>query len=203
MADPHSEVITVRRSTVVRIGVVLLVLAALGVGLAVGLSLGSSTSSRSAKSAVTSTSQPRTTSTSMTADSTTTVAPTTTTTTNPLREVLAPATIPPVVNECAAGSVTVTTSVDGNVSPLLGPNGCIVVAAWQWYASNYPQVMGLGPSVTEAQVISTMCGIANGTIPTVENGSKLAAAYYGWGFASDPPFSRWPFYPDYSSNECS
>jgi hypothetical protein len=183
MTDQRTEVITLRRSTVVRIGIALLVLAALGVGLAVGLSLGSA-SPPSAKTAATSTSRPLAGTTSTTVGTTSTTAAPTTTSTNPLREVLAPATIPPVVNECAAGSVTVTTSADGNVSPLLGPNGCIVVAAWQWYASDYPQVLGAGPSVTETQMISTMCGITNRTIPTVENASKLAAAYYGWAFAS-------------------
>lgn len=45
MADNDPKVITVRRTTVVRAGVVLLVLAALGVGTVIGLSVGSSTPS--------------------------------------------------------------------------------------------------------------------------------------------------------------
>ena len=135
---------------------------------------------------------------------TTTAAPTTTAplpppTTNPLRQVLAPATVQSVTNECA---VAVTTSADGNVSPLFGPGGCLNTNAWHWYASSYPQFMAIGPNVTETQVITAMCDITNKTLPTLESASQLAAAYYGWGFASDPAFDQWPFYPNYSSNEC-
>lgn len=131
---------------------------------------------------------------------TTTVPQTTTTTTSPLRQILAPASTAPVVNEC---SIPVITSADGNVSPLFGTGGCINVRAWQWYANSYPQVMSLGPSVTESEVIATMCSITDRTIPTIDNASTLAAAYYGWAFASDPRLTQWPYYPNVSSNECS
>jgi hypothetical protein len=60
--------------------------------------------------------------------------------------------------------------------------------------------MGAGPNVSESQMIATMCGITS-TFPTIENASMLAAAYYGWSFASDPTFSQWP-YPNGSANEC-
>jgi hypothetical protein len=62
--------------------------------------------------------------------------------------------------------------------------------------------MTLGPSVSEAQVIQVLCSTGNSTLPTLENASQLAAAYYGWNFASDPAFKQWPFYPSVQTHEC-
>lgn len=56
VVDKDSRLITIRRRTVVRVGIVMLVLAALGTGIGVGLTVGSKASPPTAKSAVTSSS---------------------------------------------------------------------------------------------------------------------------------------------------
>ena len=105
MADHNTRFITVRRSTVVRVAIVVAVLTALGIGLAVGVSVGSHTSPPAKSAAATST-------TVRGSTTTTTTAPTTTT---PLPAVLScgprstPHLLPPRPKVgCAAGSVTVT-----------------------------------------------------------------------------------------------
>ena len=92
----------------------------------------------------------------------------------------------------------------------LGPSGRLYIATGEQVLRLNPDgpltvVFGDAsshPNVTETRVITAMCDIANKTLPTVQSASQLAAAYYGWGFASDPAFAQWPFYPNYSSNEC-
>jgi len=62
--------------------------------------------------------------------------------------------------------------------------------------------MGLGANVTEQQALATICS-SGVPLPDVSSAATLAAAYYGWSFASDPTFTEWPFYPSAGSNECS
>ena len=101
-------VITVQRSTVVRVGIVALVLAALGVGTAIGLSIGSKSSPQSNKSAAIGGS-------TSTANVSTTTAPLTTTSVTSLPVVLScgpgstPRTRPTKITVgCATGAITVT-----------------------------------------------------------------------------------------------
>src|SRR5436305_1207985 len=53
-----------------------------------------------------------------------------TTTTSSARAILAPATVPPVADEC---SLQTTDAADGNVFPLLCPAGGVNVTAWNHY----------------------------------------------------------------------
>ncbi len=98
---------------------------------------------------------------------------------------LTPAPSLPVSAEC---SIPLTTSADGNVSPLLCPNGGVNVRAWQVYATNNLLVMEQPRDATEQQVYQAMCSdIASGhtTDPTEESAEELAAYYNGWSFGED------------------
>ena len=114
MVDKDPRLITVRRSTVVRAGVVALVVVALGVGIAVGLLVGSNSS-------------PPTESTS--ASSTTTSHPHTTTTSTPETTTSA---AQPVVLSCGPGSTqhvqpaTLTVGCSGGTTTVTG----ITWSAW-------------------------------------------------------------------------
>jgi hypothetical protein len=194
---------------VVRAGVAVLVLAALGAGIAIGLLAKSSTPKvpiavarvhkPKAKNAplatTTTTAVPATTTTTKTATTaapvTTTTAARTTTTVNAARAILSPATTPPVVNEC---SVPISLSADGSPYPFLCQGGGINVLAWQDMAANYPMILALGSNASESQALQTMCDVPNMVGGEVSVAGELAAAYYGWPFANDPAFTGW--YPD-------
>lgn len=85
----------------------------------------------------------------------------------------------------------------------LGPSGRLYIATGEQVLRLNPDgtltvVFGDAsshPNVTETRVITAMCDIANKTLPTVQSASQLAAAYYGWGFASDPAFAQRPTIP--------
>lgn len=140
-----------------------------------------------------------TTSTTTPPTTTTTVPPTTTTTAPVQSDILAPATTPPVVDEC---SLSILTTADGNAKPLFCPDGGINVLAWNFYVGEgFSPLLGLGPSASEATVIQTMCTDYQG-IPRGESAASLAAAYYGWSFTSDPAYMQWPYYPTINDNEC-
>jgi len=177
------------------VGIVVAVLAALGVGLAIGLSVNSPTSPP-ARSAGTTTIATRHVSTTTSSPTTTTTAPATTPTTNPAREILSPATTPPVVDEC---SVTISQSADGNPYPTTCPGGGgINVPAWRYITISYSDILGLGANATEQQVLQTMC---NSSVPggEVSVAAQVAATYYGWSFAS--ALSNWyPGDPTYCSS---
>ena len=81
MADEDPRTITLRRSTVVRVGIAAAILAALGLGLAIGLSVNSPSSSpaKSAGSSTTTTAAHVATTTTIAPTTTTAAAPTTTT----------------------------------------------------------------------------------------------------------------------------
>jgi cytoskeletal protein RodZ len=176
--------IHLRRSLVVRVSIAVGILAAFGVGFAIGYAVHSpSTAPARAAGTTTTTHRPTTTSTSTSTSApapTTTAAPATTTT-NPARQILAPATTPPVVDEC---SVAISQSADGNPYPTTCPGGGGVnVVAWRYIANSYSNILGLGASATEQQVLQAMC---NASAPggEVSLAGQVAAMYYGWSFAS-------------------
>jgi len=177
VTDEDPPLITVRRSTVIRVGIVAAVLAALGVGFAIGLGASSHSSPPPKESA------------------TTTTVPLTTTTISSARQTLSPATTPPVVNEC---SLPISQTVDGSPYPTTCPGGGgINVTAWRYIAISYSNILGLGANASEQQVFQTMC-----KSPTpggqVTVAAQVAAIYYGWSFAS--ALSNWyPGDPAYCS----
>lgn len=189
MVDEDARTITLRRSTVIRVGIAVAVLAALGVGLAIGLSVGSNSSppAKFTASATTTAGHPSTTATTTVPTTTTTAAPATTTTSNPALHVLSPQTTPPVSDEC---SIPLTYSADGNAMPFLCPNGGVNVFAWNDYASNHLLVMGLGTGATPSEVLNAMCSQTNTTNPIESSAEELAAAYNGWTFGNDSEFTE-------------
>ena len=101
------------------------------------------------------------------------------------KQVLAPATDPPVSNLCQAD---VTFTADGNVTPLLCKSGALNVQAWFFYKTVSASVLGLGLNPTEGQVQAAICDdIAHNHATRVEEASsyKLATTYYGWTFNID------------------
>ena len=102
------------------------------------------------------------------------------------QQVLAPAPDLPVANLCSA---QLTTTADGNATPLLCSTGAVNVQAWRFYASVSASVLGIGLNPTQGQVENAMCDdIAHNhaSRPEEANGYKLAATYYGWSFNLDP-----------------
>jgi hypothetical protein len=192
MADGDDpQVITLRRSTVVRAGIAALVLVALGGGIAIGLLAASSptvkvqaASDHKHRNVATTTTAAPTTTTAV-PPTTTSAPPVVTTTTNPERLILSPADSPPVSNEC---SEPISQSADGNPYPSTCPSGGVNIPAWRYVSISYSNILGLGANSTESQVLQTMC---NSSPPygEVEVAAQLAATYYGWPFASDPAFT--------------
>lgn len=105
------------------------------------------------------------------------------------RAALAPASIPPVVDEC---SVPLSIGANGNAGPLLCEGGKLNTRAWEYFAKNSPLVMALGPNVIPDQVLRAMCSDLQAeppqgsTIPIELSAYQLAATYYGWDFGVDP-----------------
>jgi hypothetical protein len=98
---------------------------------------------------------------------------------------LAPAPSLPVAAEC---SLSLTTSADGNVSPLLCPDGGVNVSAWHVYATNNLLVMEQPRDATENQVVQAFCSdLAGGhtTLTIEQSAEELAAHYNGWAFGGD------------------
>ncbi|HET7339456.1 MAG TPA: hypothetical protein VFK22_07905 [Candidatus Dormibacteraeota bacterium] len=101
------------------------------------------------------------------------------------KQVLAPATDPPVANLCSAA---IATTADGNASPLICKSGAVNVQAWRFYATVSASVLGLGLNPTQGQVESAICDDLNhnqATRPEETSGYTLASTYYGWSFAID------------------
>lgn len=102
------------------------------------------------------------------------------------RQVLPPASDPPVANLCSA---PVSVTADGNAAPLLCKSGAVNVKAWQFYATVSSSVLGLGLNPTEGQAESAICDDfkhGHATRPEEQSGYKLASTYYGWTFNLDP-----------------
>ena len=102
------------------------------------------------------------------------------------RQVLPPATDPPVVDLC---SKPVVNTADGNVVPLQCSTGALNVQAWTYYSTISASILGLGLNPSPAQPQSAMCDDIqhNGASRAQEpSGYRLAKAYYGWTFDVDP-----------------
>jgi hypothetical protein len=98
--------------------------------------------------------------------------------------VLAPATVPPMVNECRQ---SLSYSADGNASPLTCASGGLNVLAWRFYASVGTAVMSLGRSATLHQIYGAMCtdmSVDHATNPEENFAATLASEYYGWNVVS-------------------
>ncbi len=98
------------------------------------------------------------------------------------QQVLAPAQDFPVAQLCSA---QITTTADGNATPLLCHSGAVNVQAWQYYASISASILGLGLNPTQGQAESAICDDINhhhATRPEEASGYKLAATYYSWSF---------------------
>jgi len=93
-----------------------------------------------------------------------------------VRAVLPLASGPPTVAECAGGLLL---NEDGTVGPLFCKDGRLNVVAWNYYASNHPQVMGLRRRSSLAQIETAVCAPVP-TVPIAIDAYMLANAYYGW-----------------------
>ncbi len=90
------------------------------------------------------------------------------------RPTLAPASVPPVVDECWAGT-------PGSNPPAQCPDGDLNVAAWV----GVPPVLGLGRRPSLNQVASALCqGETEYSldVATLAAEYAVAAVYYGWSF---------------------
>jgi hypothetical protein len=100
--------------------------------------------------------------------------------------VLAPATDPPVAKLC---STPITTTSDGQATPLFCHDGAVNVLAWAYYGAVGVSIMSLGLNPSSGQPQAAMCDdmAHNGAKPSQEaNAYRLASAYYGWSFTFDP-----------------
>jgi hypothetical protein len=106
------------------------------------------------------------------------------------RAILPPATVAPVSDEC---TLPLTHEEDGNVIPLLCPDGGVNVLAWRQFARGWvlrppliwSRTMQLGANATATSVFRAMCfdrDRVQGTNPLTMSAEMLAAAYYGWTF---------------------
>jgi hypothetical protein len=189
----------VQRSTAVRIGIVAAVVVALGVGFGIGYAVHSPTSAPTKTTARntggTGTYQHffENTTTTFAVSSTTTSS---TPTSNPARQVLSPATTPPVSDEC---SIPITQTADGNPTPAICPGGGVNVLAWDYMVQAYANILGLGANATIGDVFQVLCNIPNPVGGEVSEAAQEAATYYGWSFGKD--VSNWyPNNPTYCSH---
>jgi hypothetical protein len=147
VVDERSRVITVRPSTVLRVGIVALILAALGVGIAVGFAVGSRSSAPTAKSTLVG----RSTTTAHGSTTTATSAPSATTTVAPV----------PVVLSCGPGS---TQTVRPSGLTVGCATGAITVTAITWQMWN-ARTGGQGRGTLSVNSCQPNC--ASGTSRTV------------------------------------
>jgi hypothetical protein len=92
----------------------------------------------------------------------------------------------PAVDLCSADLVY---TANGNVYPRLCQGGSVNVPAWRFYVPISSNLMSLGRDATADQVHTAMCSDQSEYHATyVEESSayELAAAYFGWSFASEP-----------------
>lgn len=106
----------------------------------------------------------------------------------PLKEVLAPGTVPPDHAECRA---ELRRYQDGTALPLLCGSGAVNIEAWKFYAPLRIPILAYGRGATRRQVQRYFCSLvvpnhSGVTFPEVEDSFTLAAAYYGWRFTPPP-----------------
>lgn len=102
------------------------------------------------------------------------------------RKVLAPAAVTALVDLC---SQQLEPLQNGNVYPRFCRSGAVNELAWKWYVPLGSNVMSLGRASTVQEVESAICADQAGHHATKVEESyvyELAAAYYGWHFATDP-----------------
>jgi hypothetical protein len=101
------------------------------------------------------------------------------------REVLPPASVPPVVDLCEQ---PLQHRVDGTFTPLFCSGGAINKEAWRYAAQDNPEVMRLGrdpaPSAVATAIQNDLRNLESGWGEC--SAAVLAAAYYGWTFHIDP-----------------
>ncbi|HZK75265.1 MAG TPA: hypothetical protein VFD88_14860 [Clostridia bacterium] len=80
-------------------------------------------------------------------------------------------------------------------------SGAINVLAWRAYIQISPNVLALGGSATITAIRTALCRdgkLDHATNPEERDGYEIAAAYYGWKFATDPTtFLDEPFDPNH------
>jgi hypothetical protein len=106
--------------------------------------------------------------------------------TSGLRTILAPATVPPVKDECTEQLVF---GADGNVRPLTCPDGGVNTAAWKQLAVPGSELLALGLYATPSQVYEATCHDFEKvykTKPITESAEEIAQAYYQWQFGVNP-----------------
>jgi len=102
------------------------------------------------------------------------------------QRVLPPATDPPTAQLC---SKPISTTSDGNASPLFCSTGAVNVLAWAFYGAVSASILSLGLNPSSGQPQAAMCDdIAHNGAKQAQEVSayRLAAAYYGWTFTFDP-----------------
>lgn len=208
MVDDKSPTITLRRSTVVGVSMVVLVLAAIGVGLAIGLTLDSKSSPPTTKSIVTAASTTTVhglTTTTSPMTTTTTVASTTTTPALPAVLSCGPRSTPHVRPTrlkvgCATGNITVTAitwqlwgaasggqgtgtlnsnSADGTFSSIPA-----IVVVFNVVDGVFQDV-SVVPTITLTTTSTTAPTTPSNTAQTTAGPSPVAASQPGSGWGSD------------------
>lgn len=192
-----------RRPAAVRLGIVLGLFVAVGIGLAIGWAAHSPGISKSSQAGcedntgtglgtysnsgvlcghgtVTLPTNPIHTSIPR-AFTTTTTNGGTTPTTGSARQILPPATTSPVSDEC---TIPITQSADGNPDPATCPSGGVNTIAWNYIVRTYPNILALGADATKQQVLSAMCNATPMVGGEVSLAGQVAATYYGWSFAN-------------------
>jgi len=98
--------------------------------------------------------------------------------------ILSPALVLPRQGECIEQLVY---DADGNVQPLLCPNGEVNVPAWKHYANlGYAPILGLGPQTDEHNAKAALCALQNATLPERLAEWTLVSAYHKWQFSPNP-----------------
>jgi hypothetical protein len=96
---------------------------------------------------------------------------------------LPPVSVPPAIATC---QIPVTHEADGNVSPLLCPDGGVNVIAWAYYAKSADPILNLGSNSSATSVERALCEVQGATLQTRLDEYRLASAYYGWRFSTSP-----------------
>jgi hypothetical protein len=86
-------------------------------------------------------------------------------------------------------SQPLTTQPDGTAGPLICSNGGLNVRAWKYFAPLTPRVLAMGTAVSLARLQLALCrdvNVSHASVAQETSSYELAAAYYGWNFATDP-----------------
>jgi hypothetical protein len=78
---------------------------------------------------------------------------------------------------------------DGSTGPLICPDGGLNALAWLLVQSGSPRVLSAGPGVSFKNLQTALCmdlNLSHAKVPQEISAYELAAAYYGWNFATDP-----------------